>query len=131
MMTTQLPAARWRSLLRADLVAARRAGDQIRISALRSTLAAIDNAEVPHNVTAVAPTGAPGPFAASVAGLGGAEIERRELSESQLNDVLRGEVDERLIAARQYEDSGHDGQAAVLRAEAGVLTALGGSVTAS
>jgi uncharacterized protein YqeY len=122
------PATTWRSRLRGELVAARRAGDHIRISPLRSALAAIDNAEVPDEVPA-APTSAQGPFAASVAGLGAAEVARRELSEPQIRDLLSREVGERLAAARQYEDSGHDGRAAVLRAEAGVLTALAGPVT--
>ena len=63
-----------------------------------------------------------------MAGLGAAEVARRELSDAQIRDLLRVEVDERLTAAQQFTSGGHPERAAMLRAEATVLTDLLGDV---
>jgi uncharacterized protein len=116
----------WRTRLRTALLAARKDRDIARVSALRSALSAIDNAETPDGVRLDAPSS--GKIAGGVVGLGAAEVERRELSDAQIRELLRAEIDERLTAARQAAGGGHGERATVLRAEAAVLTNLLGDV---
>jgi hypothetical protein len=56
-------------------------------------LSAIDNAETPDAV-AVQPR-ASTEIAGAVAGLGATEVARRELSNEQIRDLVRSEIDER------------------------------------
>ncbi|MEW2579421.1 hypothetical protein [Streptomyces syringium] len=95
-----------------------RARDKVAVSALRSTLAALDNAEsVPVDEAAlrgVALEHAP-------VGAGATEAPRRELSERAVVDVVRAEVGERLEAAARLTASAHADRAERLRAEAAVL----------
>jgi uncharacterized protein len=116
----------WRTTLREALLAARKKRDATRVSALRSALSAIDNAETPDDVDVDAP--ASSAIAGGVVGLGAAEVARRELSDAQIRSLLRIEVDERLAAAQQFTSGGHPERAAMLRAEAAVLTDLLGDV---
>lgn len=110
-----------RDILRRDLAIALKARDRVAIAALRSTLAAIENAEAP-------PAHQPAPgavgsehVAGSVAGLGAAEVERRQLTEDDLRGIVRAEVDERAAAALEYERVGRTDLAQRVRAEAEVL----------
>jgi uncharacterized protein YqeY len=118
-------AQQWRATLRDALLAARKDRDAARVSALRSALSAIDNAETPDNVQVDAPSS--GTIAGGVVGLGAAEVARRELSDAQIRSLLRGEVDEWLAAAKQI-DASHTERAATLRTEAAVLSDLLGDV---
>ena len=88
---TDQPAQLWRSTLREVLLAARKDRDATRIAALRSALGAIDNAETPDEVRIEAASS--GKIAGSVAGLGAAEVPRRELSDKQIRDLLQAEVE--------------------------------------
>jgi hypothetical protein len=113
-----------RTRLRRALTAALKARDQGAVSALRSALSAIGNAE------AVDP-GEPGsgrpaatgsdhvagavPFAVPGTGPGAAEAERRHLTEADVAAIVRAEAAEREAAASQYENAGHAGRAAGLR----------------
>ena len=54
-------------------------------------------------------------------GVGAAEAERRALSETEVEEIARGEVDERRTAADAYERAGRPEMARRLRAEADVL----------
>jgi len=100
-----------------------RARDTGAVSALRSALAALDNAQaVPAAPAPVAGASSPH-FAGAAAGLGAGEAERRRLSEAQARDIVRAEVAERQAAAREYERRGHADQAGRLRREAAVLRA--------
>lgn len=112
-MTTQ-PAEIWRALLRRSLMTARKQRDAVRVAALRCALSAIDNAETPD--------------AGAVVPLGGAEVARRVLSDDQIRDLVRSEIDERLSAAFDCIAGGRTERAATLRAEATVLTGLLGDV---
>ncbi|MGE2712704.1 glutamyl-tRNA amidotransferase [Mycolicibacterium litorale] len=118
-MTT--PADRWRHLLRGELLTARKQRDTVRVAALRSALAAVDNAETPDD--AHAPAGN-GPIAGSVAGLGAAEVARRTLSDEHIRALITAEVDERVSAADAADAGGFHEHAALLRSEAEVLTGL-------
>ena len=120
------PADEWRTRLRSALLAARKDRDTTRTSALRSALAAIDNAETPDGVQLDAPSS--GTIAGGVVGLGAAEVARRQLSDEQIRELLRAEVDERLSAADEFTAGGQAERATTLWEEAGVLTDLLGDV---
>jgi|SRR3954452_12480464 uncharacterized protein YqeY len=120
------PAAHWRQTLRAQLMAARKDRDATRVSALRSALSAIDNAETPDVDVPAA-----GAIADSAAGLGSAEVSRRILTDDEIRGLLRAEVDERLGAAEQMHTGGHSERATAVRAEAAVLADLLGGATGS
>lgn len=106
--------------LREALPAALKARDQLAVAALRSALAAIDNAQ------AVAAPPAPrsgGVIAGAVAGLGAGEAPRRDLSPGDIAAIVRAEVADRRAAAAEYERAGQPDAAARLTAEADVLAA--------
>ncbi|MCK7624418.1 hypothetical protein MUU72_15115 [Streptomyces sp. RS10V-4] len=95
-----------------------RARDKAAVSALRSTLAALDNAEaVP--VDASARRGAA--LEHSPVGVGTTDVARRELGEGAEVAIVRAEVEERLAAAAQLTAPAHADRAATLREEAAVL----------
>lgn len=129
-MTT--PAEHWRHLLRGELLTARKQRDTVRVAALRSALAAVDNAETPESTVVSAQPGRPGTptgtVAGSVQGLGAAEVARRVLSDEQIRSLLTAEVDERVGAAATADAGGFPDRAATLRGEAEVLEALLGNV---
>ena len=109
--------------MRRDLALAMKAQDSTSVSALRSALAAIENA------AAVDLAGTPPPvtrsphFAGSVAGLGNAETERRVLDDAEVEQLVREEARERQSVARDLDRAGQHQRAARLRAEADVLFA--------
>lgn len=111
-----------RASLRDDLTAALKARDRVAVTALRSALAAIDNAEaVPVDLPLDSVTGN-GHVAGSAPGLGTAEAERRHLTEAALRSIIENEVRERSVAAEEYEQLGRNDLAERLRAEAEVLS---------
>ncbi|MGH3916043.1 MAG: GatB/YqeY domain-containing protein, partial [Pseudonocardiaceae bacterium] len=91
-------------------------------SALRSALAAIDNAEAVDAAPAPPPAVVDSEIAGSVGGLWAAEVQRRSLTDAQVEEIVRAEVAERLAAAHDYERSGHREHAQRLRGEATVLS---------
>ena len=107
-----------RDRLRAAVPAAMKARDRGTTSALRSALAAIDNAEAVELRDVRA-----GAIEMSPAGLGAAEVARRELTEAEAAAIVRGEVEERRAAAVAYEAAGRGDKAAELTAEADALSA--------
>jgi uncharacterized protein len=115
--------------LRRALTAALKARDKDGMSALRSALSAIGNAEaVDPGEPGSGPPAAAGSahLAGTVAGLGAAEAQRRHLTEADITAIVRAEAAERDAAASQYERAGHAGQAAGLRhGTRALLDALG------
>ncbi|MET9361571.1 hypothetical protein ABZX93_11695 [Streptomyces sp. NPDC006632] len=95
-----------------------RARDKAAVSALRSTLAALDNAEaVPvgaEELRGVAVEDSP-------VGVGVTEAARRELTEPETADIVRAEIAERLAAAAQLTTPAHAGHAARFQEEVAVL----------
>jgi uncharacterized protein YqeY len=91
------------------------------VSALRTLLAAIDNAESVD----VAPDSSAVPTSAHVAGaregVGAAEATPRPLSPGELLDIIDREVLERQEEAARYEQLGRDDDAMRLRSEAHVI----------
>lgn len=130
------PADEWRARLRAALLTARKDRDTARVSALQSALSAIDNAgavptassgtAIPVDIDLDAPSS--GKIAGGVVGLGAAEVERRQLSDTQIRELLRAEIDERLTAAEEFNAGGYAERATTLRTEAAELTNLLGDV---
>jgi uncharacterized protein YqeY len=125
-----------RASLRVDLTAAIKSRDRVAVTALRSALAAIDNAEsVPaeHSPGASTSTGTGGTgtggtggtggqhIAGAVSGLGATEAERRHLTEADLRAILETEITDRATAAANYEQLGRADQATQLHAEAQIL----------
>lgn len=91
-------AASLRDSLHAAVPAAMKARDRRTVSALRSALAAIANAEaveVGGEVLA-------GAIEASPVGVGAAEVARRVLSEADVAAIVRAEIAERRAAADAY-----------------------------
>jgi uncharacterized protein YqeY len=107
-------------MLRRALDHALRTRDPIAVSALRSALSAISNAEAVGGPPAVARASSPH-IAGAAAGVGGGEARRRDLSAADIDQIVQAEISERRQAASAYERSGHGTRAERLRAEASVL----------
>jgi uncharacterized protein YqeY len=118
-----------RGRLRPALLAAMKARDTVAVSALRSVLAAIANAEAvppaasPSDGSSPAVTGDQY-VAGSTAGLAATEAERRELTGEEVAGIVRAEAAERRAAGRQYHAAGQAEQAERLLREARVIEEL-------
>jgi uncharacterized protein YqeY len=103
-----------RNELRQALKRALASRDRTAVAALRSAIAALDNAEaVPaarRARTALA-GGVPG----------AADVPRRALSDEEAQAILQSQISERHVAADEYERLGRPDAAARLRREAAVL----------
>lgn len=109
-----MTATELRNLLRDALKTALRTRDRVATQALRSALAAVDNAQaVPTEARA-------GAIEQAAVGVGSTEAARRELTPEQLQDILRHEVDERHAAALECASAAPE-TARRLRAEAEVI----------
>lgn len=111
-----------REQLRRDLAAAIKARDRITMSALRSALSALDNAEATEGDLSKAGQSASEHIAGAAVGIGTTEVPRRTLTDAHVEAILRREVAERLHAAGETELSGRPDGADRLRAEARVLS---------
>jgi uncharacterized protein YqeY len=107
-----------RRRLRDALPAAMKARDRTAVTVLRATLAALDNAEA-----VLAGTEHSGGSAIEQVpiGLGATEVERRTLTDEDVERILRDEVSERETAADEYQHAGREERAGQLRDEARVL----------
>ncbi|MFI5609612.1 GatB/YqeY domain-containing protein [Amycolatopsis sp. NPDC051903] len=110
-----------RASLRAGLTTALKNRDRVATTALRSALAAIDNAEaVPVDQPLSTAAGDEHVVGAAL-GVGAAETARRELTDTDVRAIVAHEVRERTTAADKYERLGRTDAAERLRAEAVVL----------
>ncbi|MUL80734.1 MULTISPECIES: glutamyl-tRNA amidotransferase [unclassified Mycolicibacterium] len=116
------PAQHWRDQLRHSLLSARKSRDTTRVTAIRSALSAIDNAETPQADRTDTRIG--GSIAGAVSGVGSTEIARRVLSDAEIRDLIQAEVDEQLTAADEYIAGGHHERASDLQSQAAVLTQM-------
>ena len=109
--------------LQAALRAALKQRDTAAVSALRSALAAIGNAEA---LPVPTPPGdlASRYVAGSVAGLGTTEATRRALTEAEIAGLVSTEIAERRAAAARYEQTGHADRADRLQREADTLAGV-------
>ncbi|MEV0060165.1 hypothetical protein [Nocardia sp. NPDC050718] len=117
--TSHTPDSVLRERLRAALKPAMKARDRSAVSALRSALSAIDNAEAVDAGDAKA-----GALEASAVGLGTAEARRRDLTEADITQIVHREIDERRTAAAEYDRLGAAERRDTLTAEADALAAL-------
>ncbi|WP_406231507.1 hypothetical protein [Nocardia sp. NBC_01009] len=108
-----------RERLRAALPVAIKVRDRNAIAALRSALGAIDNAEAIDTVDVRA-----GAIENSAVGLGAAEARRRDLTEADIEQIVRVEIADRRTAADEYDSLGRTDRGDSLRAEAATLDAL-------
>jgi uncharacterized protein len=112
-----------RDRLRAALSAALEQRDAPLVAVLRATLAALDNAHaVPipdhdHGSLALEQT---------LIGVGAREAARRDLSDGEVERLVRAEIEERQSAARVYERAGQHERAGQLCHEADRLAAVTG-----
>jgi uncharacterized protein YqeY len=109
-----------RSMLRSDLVAAMKARQPEVVSALRTAIAAIDNAEAieVHDSVEVR---ASRHFAGAQAGVGSTEAARRVLSIGEVRSLLEAQVSDRIAEADRYDALNQRAAASRLRREADVL----------
>jgi uncharacterized protein YqeY len=103
-----------RDRLQAALPTAMRARDAAAVTALRSALAAIENA-------AAVPQSGGTTSGLPAVGLGVTEVARREQDVAEIERIVRAEVSDRLAAADEYDRLGRTEAADRLRAEAQVL----------
>jgi len=112
-----------RTRLRRALGVALKARDAGAVSALRSAMSAIGNAEAVAPAARQAGTGG-AHFAGTVTGLGAGEAQRRLLTEADTDAIVRQEAAEREAAAGEYERGGRAAEAARLREGARALMAV-------
>lgn len=104
-----------RARLRRALTTAMRARDADTLLAVRSAIAAIDNAEaVPVEAAPAA-----GAIENAAVGVGAAEAQRRVVPPTEQEALVRAEIDERIAAAERLRDQ--PGRSAALRAGADAL----------
>lgn len=111
-----------RTRLRRALGVALKARDAGAVSALRSAMSAIGNAEAVDPVSRPAGTGSTH-FAGTMTGLGAGEAQRRQLTEADADAIVGQEAAEREAAASEYERGGRAAEAARLREGARALIA--------
>ena len=120
-----------RLALRARLTAAMRERDRGAVAALRTALAALDNAEavpladLPRRLAG--PSGSEHVAGAAV-GVGAAEADRRELAEDDEHAIVAAEVASLLEAALHRRDAGDRKGAQDAEAAARLLEAVAASV---
>jgi len=111
-----------RPRLRDALTQAMKARDTTSVRALRSVLAAIDNAEAAD--PSAAPREEPGLIAGGVAGLGAGEVARRIVTEEDVRDIVLAAISEREAAALQYDVLQRPDEAKRLRDEADLIRSV-------
>jgi uncharacterized protein YqeY len=111
---------RLRAALRGDLVTAMKARDTDAVAALRTAIAAIDNAEAVDRPDGASATTSEH-FAGAHVGVGSTEVARRDLTLDDVQAIVSEQMAERLIEADRYGQLGRREAAARLRREATAL----------
>ena len=116
------PADRLRLHLRRDLTAAMKARQREELATIRTLIAAIDNAEAVGVGSPASPTSASsGDFAGAIAGFGSGDVPRRELNETDLDELLDAEITDRRAQAEEFEALGRPDEALRLRDQAALI----------
>jgi uncharacterized protein len=113
-----------RTRLQAALKDALKARDKPAVAALRSAMAAIDNAQAVPTEQPPATEASSEHLAGTAVGLRAAEAERKTLSAEELDEIVRTEITDRREAADHYRRAGQDEMADQLEREAGVLSSI-------
>jgi uncharacterized protein YqeY len=116
------PAGDLPARLQLALRSALKARDTAAVSALRSAMSAISNAEAIE--PGLVASGGSTHIAGAVAGLGAGEAQRRHLTEPEVDQIVQAEITERHRAADEYGQTGHSDRADRLRHEASVLQSV-------
>ena len=111
-----------RAALRHGLTTALKAGDAEALTALRTAIAAIDNAEAIATTDTQRPV-ASADIAGASSGVGSTEAVRRSLNGGQLRDIVREQIAEYAREADRYDALGRPDAADRLRYRAGILAA--------
>lgn len=89
--------------IKADLIAAMKAKEALDVSALRSLLARISNAEaVPAAQTTIETTSR---IAGAGSGVGSTEAPRKQLSITEIREIIQDEIQEMQAARQQLDES--------------------------
>ncbi|AKC39453.1 response regulator receiver protein [Mycolicibacterium phlei] len=108
-----------RSTMRADLSVAMKTRDSLAVSALRTAIAAIDNAESVDGATQTVQNNTH--IASAASGLGSAEAARKVLSPADVRAILHAQIEDRATEAARYDVLGQAEAAAQLREEAAII----------
>ena len=119
--TEDTPAEILRTRLRRDLRAAMKAQRRDEMAALRTLIAAIDNAEAVEDLSLPSTPVSSEHVAAARPGIGAADSPRRSLSEHEVQRIVEAELWERDAQAERLELLGRSDDASRLRIEAAVL----------
>ena len=111
-------ASRIKRQLRDELKFALKSRQSDAVSAFRTAIAAIDNAEA---VQPGEPTTQPPNLSPLGSAFGSTELLRRTLSQDEVSTILQGEMDQRTEQAFNYEALGRPEDAERLRREAAIL----------
>jgi hypothetical protein len=111
-----------RAALRHGLTAALKARDTEALAALRTAIAAIDNAEAIATTDAHRPVTSPD-IAGASSGVGSTEAVRQSLSGAQLRDIVREQITEYAREADRYDALGQPDAAHRLRHRGSILAA--------
>ena len=121
------PADALRATLRDSLITALKSRDSDALAALRTAIAAIDNAEAVRIPDAQPPAMQPPAMSTHVAGAssgaGSTEAARRQLSSSEVHDILRDQIADHAREADRYDTLGQADAAHRLRGQARALEA--------
>lgn len=99
-----------REQMKLDLTAAMKAREMVAVSTLRTVLGAIDNAEA-------VPITTPLEYSNGKTN----DVPRKQLTQTDIEQILRQELNTRQAAALKYQDLGKEGEAARLQQEADVI----------
>lgn len=99
-----------REQMKMDLTAAMKAREMVTVSTLRTVLGAIDNAEA-------VPITTPLEYSNGKTN----DVPRKQLTQTDIEQILRQELNTRQAAALKYQDLGKEGEAARLQQEADVI----------
>ena len=116
------PADALRATLRDGLITALKSRDSDALAALRTAIAAIDNAEAVRIPDAQPPAMSTHVAGAS-SGAGSTEATRRQLSGSEVHDILRDQIADHAREADRYDTLGQADAAHRLRRQARALEA--------
>lgn len=119
--TEDTPAEILRTRLRRDLRAAMKAQRRDEMAALRTLIAAIDNAEAAETPSLASPPDASEHVAGARRGIGTADTARRSLSDGDLQRIVEAELWERDAQADRLELLGRTDDSTHLRTQAEVL----------
>jgi len=111
-------AERFKQLLRNDLTHALKARQPHVVSAMRSAISAIDNAEAVQLDPDANPARNVDPLGGS---FGSGEVPRRTLSSDEIRSILQAEADERTAQAGAYRSLGRQDEAYRLVQEAAAI----------